>query len=238
MTALTSTQLDFCEVAFNRFHDASVLYQAERYSMSLYMSGYVIEIGTKYMLAELSELQVSDLTVESIIRTIAYLVGGETQSLPKNIQGLIGLVEKLRTTPNQTAIKSLLEKKYQPKNNSKEDGKKLHDNREFLKQLLEWYKVFDHKKLDSLELFYNSPEFLELYPDPATEKTNINKSAGIVKWDSELRYDISQQDHQKSAEKHLRLSETFLLTVLKYDRHKIEAVKTIEPLESKLSIDN
>ncbi len=230
-----STQSDSCEVAFNRFHDAIVLYQAERYSMSLYMSGFVIEIGTKYMLTELSKLQLSDLTVEYIIKTIDYLGGEKMKPLPKDIRGLIDPVNKLATNKipiNQTAVKALLEKKYQPKSNSKEkeDGKKFHDNRGFLKQLLEWYKVFDHEKVDSLELFYNSPEFLELYPDPE------NIKPGIVKWGTELRYDISQQDHQKSAEKHLRLSETFLLTVLKYDRHKIDAIKT-DSLESKLSID-
>ena len=56
---------DYKKVAVERFVDATVLYQNGRYAASLYLSGYVIEIGAKAEFQRLGNIKLSQLAQQS-----------------------------------------------------------------------------------------------------------------------------------------------------------------------------
>jgi hypothetical protein len=216
---------NYKEVALERFHDAVVLYRAGRYSASLYMSGFVIEIGLKHKLFQLKNLSISQTAPQSIL----YLFMPQLpKPLPVRFRDVIELIisiqeskkESSKMIKNEPHVKTLRESRYYtPPIEKKVDGEKvsLHNNRNFFKQLLEWYEVSkpEHHETKQLKKFYECREFSELYPDELNIKV---KSV----WSTSIRYNISQQEHSKEdVLKHLNLCVTFLQDVLEYGRNEI-----------------
>jgi HEPN domain-containing protein len=201
---------NYKKVALERFYDAVVLYRAGRYSASLYMSGYVIEIGIKYKLVELTKLPLNEVNHQSIV----YLLTKQPQEpLPKDFRGLLSLVQTQKDIGKQSHVKVVVDPRYP-----------IHDNRKFLEELLDWYRVLDHAEKETLEKFYNSPEFLELYPKKSqnNDSSSTIKLTSITQWSTELRYEVPQEQHKEDVEKHLKLCADFLITVLKYSESDIE----------------
>jgi len=221
MTTLSDEeQLYYREVALERFHDAVVLYLAKRYSTSLYMSGYVIEIGIKHKFIELGNMPLSKATPQSILYLFMPTILPEMQKQPtKRFKDMVNLItqkedkQKDKSTKNLSPVKTLMETRYTP-GDKKIEGKKqsLHDIREFFEQLLEWYRVFNHDEVNLLEEFYTTSVFPELYP------TDDNS---VQIWSTNIRYEIPHKKHKEDALKHLNLCVTFLRDVLKYGRNEI-----------------
>jgi len=200
---------NYRKIALERFHDAIVLYAARRYSASLYMVGYVIEIGIKHKLVELTKLPLNKVNHQSIV----YLLTQQSQEpLPDDFRGLLSLAQKLKDIGKNSHVKVVIDPRYP-----------IHDNRKFLEELLAWYRVLDHAEKETLEKFYNSPEFSELYPKPEDNNSSstINLTS-IIQWSTKLRYEVPQEQHKEDAEKHLKLCTIFLITVLKYSESDIE----------------
>ncbi|MEZ5672905.1 MAG: hypothetical protein R3E08_11225 [Thiotrichaceae bacterium] len=208
-------QLNYREAALERFQDAIVLYAARRYSASLYMAGYVIEIGIKHKFVELGKIPLSKITPLSVL----YLFESEilNQPLPKYFKDIISLISDIqnkqagKNVKNLAHVKTLLDTRY-----ASADKKEFHNNHKFLKQLIEWYKVFQHAEVNLLEDFYASQGFSELYPD-----------SGEGTWSTSIRYKVTESHDEENAQKHLKLCTTFLLEILNMTSEKSELEFTL-----------
>jgi len=203
--------------------------------MSLYLSGYVIEIGIKHKIIELGNRPWTELTPQAILYAFAkdYMFPpldansnsvallSLSESFKKMLSG-VSVPKDQKETKNLPHVKTITEARFIA------DGKssKLHDVRKFIEQSIKWYEVSmpEDRETKQLKKFYECQEFSELYPE------DLNTS-NWVNWNTDIRYEISQQEHKKDAWQHLNLCAIFLQDILEYGRNDI-GENFLEKLES------
>jgi Ulp1 family protease len=115
---------DYKKAVLDRFKDAVILYCNERYIASLYMSGYVIEIGIKVELARLSVIEINEQN--KLMRVINELSKNNAQ-LPFSVKDFLHTIQKIKKVDNTRTINVIFDKKSND-----------HDIREFLEKLQKW----------------------------------------------------------------------------------------------------
>ncbi len=212
------------KVALDRLRDAIALFKGERYTGTLYMAGYVIEIGIKAELYRLANKEIS-CDGSQLKDIIEHLTEGITpkKSLkdwlyefpfpPKTLYELFvffdniaSLHSSVKTTPKFTVIK---ENKY-PK--TKEGA--FHNIPKFLEALNGWKKILNEGDFNS-------------------------KTYNIKDWKVEIRYSYPSVDKtilEDDAKKALEISLRFLEEVLKIGNEIVQIRAEIERITKQFVI--
>lgn len=203
------------KVALERLRDAIVLFKAERYTATLYMVGYVIEIGIKAEFFRLANKEISfdgnqfKKIMEHLIEKTSVKKSVknwlETFSFPpKTLKELFVFLERItefhssvKETPRFTVIT-------QNRYSKTEEG--FHDLGKFLEALQEWKKILGEEDFSS-------------------------KTYNLKNWKVEIRYSYPSADKtllENNAKEALEISLSFLKNVLKIGN---EVIKIKEELE-------
>jgi len=209
------------KVALDRLMDAIVLFNRERYTATLYMVGYVIEIGIKAEFFRLANKEIS-FDQDKLKKIIDHLIvndKGTNLSLPKDVKKwlctfsfppktlyeLLVFWEKIvslhSSVKGESRFTVIMQNRY-PKNT---DGS-FHDTNKFLKALNGWKKILDGGNFNS-------------------------NTYNIEDWKVEIRYSSPSVDKtilEDDAKKALETSLSFLEDVLKIGDEIVKIRKEIE----------
>jgi len=221
-----------CEkVARNKWWDAVALFEADRYSSTLYMAGYAIEIGTKAEFLRLADEPVP-FNGNELLKKMQDVHKGEKPKLdvlveqwletyphpPRTLKELLLFLQKtesfftkenskgeLRDISKCDAFSVIIENR-----SPKQKGGSFHNTKDFLYQLLKWKERLGQPVFNPA---------LYILPD----------------WDTDMRYsnhNTSEQDALKAVETSL----SFLKDVL--TEIKPEEVREMEEKLNKLAPSN
>jgi HEPN domain-containing protein len=200
------TNVDYKQVALDRFCDALALYKTERYSASFYMAGYVIEIGVKYKFVELGKTVPEKVS----LNVISYLLTGTKKTKIPDFKEVANIASKFnKKAPQDLSHIKMVTLQRTPPGGTEN---RFHDTHSFIEGLFHWYEVFEHQDADSLKKFIYTGNFKKFY-GISNEKTV---------WSTDLRYEPSDNKDENKAKEQLDLCFAFLRDILGYTDEEIK----------------
>jgi len=203
---------DYKKAVLDRLEDAVALYEKKRYVASLYMSGYVIEIGIKVEFKRLSNIPFSQVEgrLEQIVKILSDVSMPNFTTLldfMKYASDVSGNFLGKQKLDNRNVYKAIVTQKYDPPSGS---DNKLHDINGFLQELKKWKETIGE----------NEGDF-------ETEHYDIKTKCG---WETNLRYGSETQTNnseEKDAKNALKMAIKFLKKVVYLSLNEEEMNKVI-----------
>lgn len=171
MESESLAQIDYRHIAFERLQDAFALYEAGRYSASLYLSGFVIEIGIKAEFQRLGKINFNNIEEQKKTSIYKHLFGNIDLNDASNklvdkfrfpqtvsefvefIQNIVVLEKKNGSKDIKNQIKdfsnefsTILTTRPKPKQGGDNNGSTFHDTKGFLEALDDWRSVIEEKR--------------------------------------------------------------------------------------------
>lgn len=223
---------DCKQVALDRFYDAYALYEAGRYLSSMYLCGYVIEIGIKYKFWELGNTTLSKKLPASVVTYMFDSINAindqaqnvneakkiiETASLPTNIRELCEYTQVIANIALKLGVK--------------EDGKHEKQTRSlfnYLKNSPTTQVIIETVYPKTSEgSFHDTEKFLnvliEWYEklDFVYEQTRLSQfctkhESSLKDWNTHLRYQPNVASDSVKSREMMVSCHDFLLEILKF----------------------
>lgn len=149
-------------VALNRLKDAVALYEEGRYLGTIYMAGYVIEIGVRSEFYRLSSASLNERMIADILKELY-----KPPSLPLTLLGFLNFIVDKEKQKIESLRSIKVKAIVQGRIIDDDSSSKYHNITKYLETLQEWKKLF------------SEPPF-------SLEDYQIDKTHG---WDTSLRYE-------------------------------------------------
>jgi len=193
------------KVALDRLRDAIVLFKAERYTGTLYMAGYVIEIGIKAEFFRLANKRIS-FNGDKLKDIMEYLTEKASPKKsfknwldifsfpPKTLNELFIFLERITefysSVKETSRFKVITQNRY-----PKENEGSFHDIKRFYEELKGWKKILEEDDFGSktynikdwkVEIRYSYPSEITLEDAKQALETALNFLKDVLKMENEL----------------------------------------------------
>ncbi|MDM8558998.1 hypothetical protein [Candidatus Parabeggiatoa sp. HSG14] len=212
------------KVALDRLKDAIVLFKGERYTATLYMVGYVIEIAIKAEFFRIANKEIS-FDREQLKKIIKHLVtekASQNKSVikwlsstfsfpPTNLYELFvffGKIAELHSSVKETPVFTVI-----TQNRYSKTEKGFHDIEKFLEALKGWKEILGEEGFDS-------------------------KIYNLKNWKVEIRYSYLSETTLEDAKEALEKSVNFLKDVLKLGNELVQIREELEFTNKKHGFTN